>query len=610
MKALKLIYSLLLLSVLGVIFGCQKDVEIPKATSVLLNSQELNLEPGNTFKFEVEVLPIENESVVEWKIEDEKIVSLENGLLTALSEGQTNVIVKVDEVSDTCKVNVSIPVPELEKITIDSEDFILKVEQTKQLNAELTPKELELEVSWKSSNEKVATVVNGLVSAKSAGSAIITAFIGDIEDKCAVSVEEPLVTINSVELDITNKEVFVGDTFTLTAIVDPEELEDKLVWSTSNSEVATVNNGLVTAISEGKAKIIASVHGEEAECDVIVKDGTVSISFEKNAYEVEEGESFNIIATVTPEEKAEQLVWISSDEEVATVTDNGYVTAKKQGTAKISASIGDVKAECSLTVVEATDIKITFDQKNRTIELGESSQVNATILPASAADRQITWKLKYESHYEFATISNEGLVSPIKEGNVVVVASVGDVEAECYVSIITSHDIKKEWTMYEHFNIEGYGEGIVINKSDTYIKVMAFEYSQQKWAIDEDIVVGNAEGAGYEKDGIKLTAAIGEKALENPGNFPLYDWVKSFGDKWYIPSSSELYDFCGFNRRKAIDEQLEALGKSPIPEDVWGAAELKAPFTNEAEFYSNPYVRSNPKTNKHWGVALLKIKFK
>ena len=164
-----------------------------------------------------------------------------------------------------------------------------------------------------------------------------------------------LVRASAIELSESEKTVFVGDTFTITATVKPEDAFNRTVtWSSSDPSIATVDeNGTVTAIAKGEAIITAeSADGVKAECKVTVEKKVAAIELSESEKTVFVGDTFTITATVKPEDAFNRTVtWSSSDPSIATVDENGTVTAIAKGEAIITAESADgVKAECKVTV--------------------------------------------------------------------------------------------------------------------------------------------------------------------------------------------------------------------------------------------------------------------
>lgn len=157
-------------------------------------------------------------------------------------------------------------------------------------------------------------------------------------------------TVTGLSLDKDAVNVKVGETATLKATIEPQGVEATITWETSSAAVATVTDGVVTGVAVGQAYIIATAEGQSARCRVTVyEEGQTVVSLDKLAAELKVGETLQLNATVTPEDKAADLKWESKNAAVATVA-NGLVTAVAAGTAEIRAYVGDIEATCQITV--------------------------------------------------------------------------------------------------------------------------------------------------------------------------------------------------------------------------------------------------------------------
>lgn len=228
----------------------------------------------------------------------------------------------------------------------------------------------EVSIEWSSDHEDIAAVDDsGTVTAKSKGTAIITAKAGDSVDTCSVTVEEPAdpkvtgITVSPDTLDLT-----VGDTETLSPEVTADEGADTTVtWETSSRNVATVDNGKVTAVGPGTATITAKAGDQEATCEVKVSAQEMpaaSITVAPTKLSLIVGESNTLAAATVPEGQA--VSWTSSDDKIAAVS-GGKVTAVAKGTATITATItyadkSTRSLTCSVTVTSGTD-DITYSVK-------------------------------------------------------------------------------------------------------------------------------------------------------------------------------------------------------------------------------------------------------
>ncbi|MGM9837845.1 MAG: Ig-like domain-containing protein [Paludibacteraceae bacterium] len=160
----------------------------------------------------------------------------------------------------------------VEKVSVDPATATIKVTETKQLSAVVTP-EGAATVTWESSNPVVASVDDkGLVTAVASGEAYITATAGGKVGMCSVTVFEEGQTV--VTLDKLSLSLVKGNSETLTATVVPADKATELVWSSDNEAVAIVKDGVVTAVAKGSANIKAAVGDVEAVCAVKVTDPT------------------------------------------------------------------------------------------------------------------------------------------------------------------------------------------------------------------------------------------------------------------------------------------------------------------------------------------------
>ena len=167
---------------------------------------------------------------------------------------------------------------------------------------------------------------------------------------CACSSELKDIELSEEQLNMT-----VGDSKTLDVTPIPSDIRlKKLTWSSSDSNVATVEQGVVKAISVGSAVIkVKTEDGVYANCDVIVMDKEITdITLNKTSTSVKKGSTIELKPTVTPvDAPTGDLKWSSSDNDIAIVNSEGYVTGVKAGVVviKCEASNG-IEASCTVTV--------------------------------------------------------------------------------------------------------------------------------------------------------------------------------------------------------------------------------------------------------------------
>ncbi len=204
----------------------------------------------------------------------------------------------------------------------------------------------------------------------------------------------------------------------------------------------------MSALKAGTAIITAtSSNGKTATCAVTVTAKTpeiievTSITLDKTELSLTEGETATLTATITPENATDKTVtWTSSDATVAIVDATGKVTALKAGTATITAtSVNGKTATCTVIVTAKTPeiievTSITLDKTELSLTEGETATLTATITPADATDKIVTWTT---SDKKVATVDPEGNVTGIKEGTATITAtSANGKTASCFVKVI------------------------------------------------------------------------------------------------------------------------------------------------------------------------------
>lgn len=258
------------------------------------------------------------------------------------------------------ETDTSIPVS---GITLNKTELSLIKDGKETLNATVAPENTpDKSVTWESSDTSVATVSeNGEVTAVKEGTAVITVTsVADNTQKatCKVTVA---TSPNEVTLNKTELSLLIGAKETLNATITPEGASDKSVtWESSDTNVATVSaNGEVTALTKGTATItVTMVDGKKtASCVVTVTLPPTEITLNKTNLLLLIGVKETLQVTITPESAPDKSVtWESSDTDVATVSENGEVTALTKGAATITITLVDGKktASCVVTVVDET----------------------------------------------------------------------------------------------------------------------------------------------------------------------------------------------------------------------------------------------------------------
>lgn len=204
-------------------------------------------------------------------------LKIDQFILDKLSDSNVIAINSDNITISAVKYEEGIPPVVVASVSLNETTHTLNVGENFTLTATVNPSNADNKsVTWSSSNESVATVNNGVVTAHAVGNATIkvTTQDGGKTATCEVTVNPaPQVDVESVSLNYTDRTLSVGKSFTLTATVNPTNATNKNVtWSSNNESVATVTNGVVKAVAEGEAKITVTTEDREftAICTVTV----------------------------------------------------------------------------------------------------------------------------------------------------------------------------------------------------------------------------------------------------------------------------------------------------------------------------------------------------
>ena len=368
---------------------------------------------------------------------------LEKGLKVTVKDANGGVWVKESsfkevKINTFQRFNPLEVVPEIPEIHVTSVDLapvslIMNPGDAETLTATVSPSDAtDKSVTWSTSDNQVATVENGVVTALAVGTATITVTTtdGGKTATCAVTVKEKVIPVTSVSLDKEAFDLFVGDAaVALVATVSPDNATDKSVtWSSSNQNVATVDaNGNVTAVGPGSATItVTTVDGNKtATCNVNVKVHVTTVSLDQGTLElVVGGDPVTLTATVSPDNATDKSVsWSSSNQNVATVDANGKVTPVAAGTTTITVTTTDSgkTATCAVTVKKITYSLAITPAEGDEVNVGESCEFKLKLITKTndvvSNEKDITTEATWTSDKpDYATVGEKtGIAVGVKE---------------------------------------------------------------------------------------------------------------------------------------------------------------------------------------------------
>ena len=252
-------------------------------------------------------------------------------------------------------------------------------------------------VTWTTSKESVVTVSNGTVTAVGPGTATVTAKVGDKTATCEYTVKAPLTSIelNNGENDVS---LVKGQNKNISIKYNPENTTDSkaVTWASSDETVATVDgNGKVKAIKAGTTTITATSTVSDRITDTVTLTVTEiplnSITFEQADDTMLRWDDMQLTVIYSPEDTTDDKVvtWESSDENIATVDENGLVTALKEGTVTITAKVPNstiLPAKKQITVEEKHLEDFDISNNKTELTVGDECEIDLTLNPEDCTD--------------------------------------------------------------------------------------------------------------------------------------------------------------------------------------------------------------------------------
>ncbi|BCN30416.1 Ig-like domain-containing protein [Anaeromicropila herbilytica] len=385
---------------------------------------------------------------IKWTSSDESILKVkasENGNKTVIIEADkantgTVTITALDTNSDiiaSAIITVRKPVTSMK---LSHSVISGKTGESTQVVAYITPTDATNQtVTWKSSDASVATVVDGKVTLVSTGKATIIATSVSDPSVTALCSVEVTVPVAGITLDSTAKSIAVGKSERITYTITPTNASNNAVtWTSTNPAVAAVSStGYVTGVAVGQTVIIArTTDGNYMQyCTVTVTTKPTGIALDQAEITVKKDAFAYLNATLTPTNASENsIIWSSTDDKVATVTQAGKVAGKAAGTALIVAKdAAGNSAYCKVTVVESVE-GITLNYSKKSMKKGNTFKLKVTFKPTTATNKKVKWSTSDKS---IATIASDGTVKGMKGGVAVITAKSvdGNLADTCIVTV-------------------------------------------------------------------------------------------------------------------------------------------------------------------------------
>lgn len=283
-----------------------------------------------------------------------------------------------------------------------------------------TPSDTEGTVTWTSSDETVATVADGKVTAKKAGEVTITAKYGTATNAIKLTV------VDYVDISATETTVIAGKTLQLTVV----EKTGDITWASSDDKIATVDQtGLVTAVTGGAVKITATVGKASDTVDLTVKNPEAKfVTITAATKELYIDGTLQLSAVTNDGEGT--ITWKSSDDTIAKVDATGKVTAQGIGETTVTITASCEGYDSATVTLKVNDYEVSVDVEKEVLYVGETTKVVVT--HDAGKDAVVT----FES-------DDEDVVTVDEDGNIIAVAAgTATITAKCAGKFTVSVDVE------------------------------------------------------------------------------------------------------------------------------------------------------------------------
>ncbi|KQY79501.1 cadherin [Paenibacillus sp. Root52] len=456
----------LVLSISNVGLAAAADKELSK---IVLSKNELSLEVGDSTSVTATGVYSDNtsQSVTissEWNSSNPSVATAgSTGTVSAKAEGEATITVIYQGKQETIHVNVTKKVKALSK---DVQKLDLRIGSSKKINLTATYSDNTVEeaaakiAEWSSSDDKVATVVNGEVTGQSAGTAVITGKVG----KQSVTVDVNVEVVKRV--DVNKKQINLllngQDDVELTATYpdgSTKVVTELAEWTTSNEKVADAIKGKIKGYAAGSAKITATYGTKSVTIDVDV-DLTSKLSASKQSVFLrvdstnpESDSTADIVLTASYPDSADKPVtdlatWTSSNEKVATVF-KGKITAVGSGSTTIKATHSGKTVEIAVDVDTARYLDIDGVEDKVAMSLADNTKTKNLVVKAEYIDgskETVTSKATWTSNNADVVYVSNGELIAYKSGTATITVAYGGktVKFTVNVDVADKYEMEKK----------------------------------------------------------------------------------------------------------------------------------------------------------------------
>lgn len=426
---------------------------IPRLEKLSFDADSLDMEVGDVEDCPARKVPAEAEGDITYSSQDPSIAIVDkNGKVTAVGEGETTITASCGDITAQIPVTVHpAPAPELMNLLLNPTGATIQIGESEQFTAVKVPDNAEGDVSFSILNPEIASVdENGSVVAIKPGETKLVASCGDISKEATITVpalsepEKPKTTDLAIRPDDVTMQV--GDKQPLNVTKEPADSEEPIIYESKDPSIAAVDpDGTITGISPGETTVVVTSGEITKQVPVKVQPAPApaltDISLEPGEAAIPVGETKQFTAAKIPANADGDISFRVLNPEIASVDEQGLVTALGPGETKLVASCGGISKEAAITVPSASSepedpetpgtSDLTVQPESVTVGVGDKQPLGAEKEPSDSKD-PITYESKDPG---IATVDPDGTITGISPGETTVVVTSGSVTKEIPVKV-------------------------------------------------------------------------------------------------------------------------------------------------------------------------------